>query len=344
MNNTAVVIDHVNFQYSDGHRVLHDLSCRIQHGEKVALIGPNGAGKSTFMSLLNGLLVPSDGHIQIDGLPLTKQNLIAIRRKIGIVFQDPDDQLFSPTVFDDVAFGPLNLGLPVDQVKSRVEEALKIVGLSDYSQRVPFHLSFGEKKRLALATVLSYRPDILVFDEPSTNMDPLNRRNLINWLKDCEKTVILCTHDLDIALEVCNRCILLVEGKIIADGHTSELLHDRQLLEQHHLELPLALLTHDILHDLLESIQMDEEHKKIIGQFLHTHRHIHGSDHRVHYHIHAHPHGEEHVHESVTEKHIHELGHNHIHESTHATIPIPHSHDHNGNDKNKKKSKNKREE
>lgn len=320
-----VEADNLHFSYPDGHKVLKGISFRIKRGEKVALIGPNGAGKSTLMSHLNGVQLASSGRIVIDGIPVSKNNLKEIRRKIGIVFQDPDDQLFCPTVYDDVAFGPLNLGLPEHEITSRVQEALSVVGLEGFEQRSSFHLSFGERKRLALATVLSYQPEILVFDEPSTNMDPMNRRNLINWLKNSDKTLLLCTHDLDIALEVCDRCLLLTDGRIESDGPTHKILYDRGLLERNKLEMPLALMTHELLHDILAEQDMDEEHRHIIGKFLHAHRHAHGSDAHIHVHLHAHEHGHEHLHEKVDESHFHEVDERH-HEVSHDHIAAPHSH------------------
>lgn len=323
MNDSSVIrLDNVHFTYPDGHQVLKGLSFDVERGEKVALIGPNGAGKSTLMSLLNGVQMSSEGHVHIDGMEVTKDNLIRIRQKVGIVFQDPDDQLFCPTVFDDVAFGPLNLGLPRDEIESRVNDALNIVGLNGFEQRSSFHLSFGERKRLALATVLSYQPDILVFDEPSTNMDPLNRRKLIEWLKDCEKTILLCTHDLDIALEVCSRCLVLNGGGIVADGQSREVLYDRQLLEVNKLELPLALMTHELLHGVLNTSQMDSEHRQIISNFLHAHRHVHGPEGHEHVHLHAHGHSHDHLHSHVDAHHIHEHGHGH------ETVGVPHTHGH----------------
>lgn len=299
-------VDNVYFNYPDGHEVLKGLSCQIRKGEKVALIGPNGAGKSTFMSHLNGVQLPISGRVLIDGHVIGKDNLKEIRRKVGIVFQDPDDQLFCPTVFDDVAFGPLNLGLPREEIEARVSDALSIVGLEGFAERSSFHLSFGERKRLALATVLSYQPDILVFDEPSTNMDPMNRRNLINWLRDSDKTILLCTHDLDIALEVCSRCLLLVDGRIAADGPTTSILYDRKLLEENKLELPLALMTHELLHDILSRQHMDEGDRLVIGKFLHAHRHAHGTDAHLHVHLHSHEHDHGHLHEEVEPSHFHE--------------------------------------
>jgi len=322
----AIKSDDVFFTYPDGHAVLKGLSCEIKAGEKVALIGPNGAGKSTFMSLLNGVSLASSGKVEINGVEVTKENLVSIRRQVGIVFQDPDDQLFCPTVYDDVAFGPLNLGLSHDEVDTRVKESLSLVGLDGFDERSSYHLSFGERKRLALATVLSYQPEILVFDEPSTNMDPLNRRKLINWLKSSDKTILLCTHDLDIALEVCDRCLLLTDGEIVANDAASKVLYDRKLLENNNLELPLALMTHELLHDILHEKDMDEDHRFIIGEFLHAHRHAHGPDGHVHFHLHAHEHEEEHLHELIGEGHTHHLDHADGHH--HHGDGVPHSHSH----------------
>lgn len=320
---TAVDMENVFFDYPDGHAALKGVSCRVAYGEKVALIGPNGAGKSTFMSLLNGALMPVQGKVNISNVEVNRDNLIEVRRKVGIVFQDPDDQLFCPTVFDDVAFGPLNLGLSRDEVHSRVNEALELVNLSGFEERSSFHLSFGERKRLALATVLSYQPEILVFDEPSTNMDPLNRRKLIEWLQTSDKTILLCTHDLDIALEVCHRSIVLVDGKIVADGPSSEILYDRPLLEKAKLGLPLALQTYELLQEILCVGDMDEEHRVIIGDFLHAHSHVH--DGRRHIHVHALNHKPDHRGGKAPDPHVHSLKHNGEHTGRSHTV-IPHSH------------------
>ncbi len=327
MNDIAIKTDNANFSYPNGQEVLKGISCEIRRGEKVALIGPNGAGKSTFMGLLNGVHLATSGTISINNLNVTKNNLVEIRRKVGIVFQDPDDQLFCPTVFDDVAFGPLNLGLPRETIEQRVSESLTLVGLDGFEERSSFHLSFGERKRLALATVLSYQPDILVFDEPSTNMDPLNRRKLIKWLQNTDKTILLCTHDLDIALEVCSRCLVLSDGQFVADGPASKILHDRKFLENHNLELPLALMTHELLEDKLRSGDMDEEHRRIIASFLHVHRHVHSSNGHEHVHIHLHPHDHEHLHEQIEPKHLHDTNLNEEHPHSHDSDFIQHTHD-----------------
>ena len=329
MNERIMIdVDNISFTYPDGHAVLKGLSCQIRQGEKVALIGPNGAGKSTFMSHLNGVQLATSGRVVIDGIEVGKTTLREVRRKVGIVFQDPDDQLFCPTVFDDVAFGPLNLGLDKAEIEARVKEALHVVGLEGFEERSSFHLSFGERKRLALATVLSYQPEILVFDEPSTNMDPMNRRKLINWLKQSDKTILLCTHDLDIALEVCERCMMLTDGRIIADGPSKKILYDRQLLEENKLELPLALMTHELLHGILYTEDMDDEHRQIISKFLHAHRHAHGPDGHEHVHLHVHSHDHSHLHEEVDEEHFHSHPHHqHDHGHSHGHDTLPHTHD-----------------
>ena len=315
----AISVNNVEFTYADGHEVLKGTDCKIRKGEKIALIGPNGAGKSTFMSLLNGVALPTSGTIEIEGLEVVKENLADIRRRVGIVFQDPDDQLFCPTVFDDVAFGPLNLGLPRAEIEQRVNEALETVGLKGYEERSSFHLSFGERKRLALATVLSYQPDILVFDEPSTNMDPLNRRKLIKWLQESDRTILLCTHDLDIALDVCDRCLMLSDGKFVADGPANEILHDKKLLEEFNLELPLALMTHELLEEKLRTGAMGEEDRKIIAKFLHAHRHSHGPGSEEHIHIHFHHgHDDGHTHDH----HDHEHPHTHEHETHEDAVVV----------------------
>ncbi len=325
---SAIKVENVRFTYPDGHEVLKGISCDIQAGEKVALIGPNGAGKSTFMSLLNGVALPTGGLVQINGMPVVKENFVAIRRQVGIVFQDPDDQLFCPTVFDDVAFGPLNLGLPREEIENRVNEALVTVGLKGYEERSSFHLSFGERKRLALATVLSYQPDVLVFDEPSTNMDPLNRRKLIQWLQQTDKTMLLCTHDLDIALEVCDRCLVLSDGIFVADGPAREILHDKALLEENKLELPLALMTHELLYEKLRTGNMDKEDKAIIEKFLHAHKHVHGPDGKEHIHIHFHAHDQDHEHEHLNQEHAHAFEDSGFIVEDGAIISDDHDHDH----------------
>jgi cobalt/nickel transport system ATP-binding protein len=213
------------------------VSLNLCEGDKVALVGPNGAGKSTLMLHLNGIL-SGEGEMSIAGMRIEPDNLPAIRAMVGLVFQSPDDQLFSPTVFEDVAFGPLHMGLPEDEVRARVDEALEMVRMCDYRDRLSHHLSVGEKKRIAIATVLSMRPQILVLDEPSAGLDPRARRSLINLLRDLPITMLVSSHDLRMVQELFPRMVIMDEGKIVADGPTLELMEDEALLEAHGLEKP----------------------------------------------------------------------------------------------------------
>jgi cobalt transport protein ATP-binding subunit len=234
---TAVSLQGICFTYPDGHEALRDVSLQIKQCEKVALVGPNGAGKSTLMLQLNGVYRGS-GDIQIMGQPLDEKNLSLVRARIGMVFQNPDDQLFSPTVFEDVAFGPLHMGYPEEEIHQRVAEALKQVGMEDYTNRLSYHLSLGEKKRIAIATVLSMRPDILVFDEPTSGLDPRSRRSLIQLLDNMELTMLVSTHDMRLVEEIFPRMVIMDRGQIVADGDTRDLLADEVFLRQHGLEKP----------------------------------------------------------------------------------------------------------
>jgi len=227
----------LHFSYPDGHAALHGVSLSLCKGDKVALVGPNGAGKSTLMLHLNGILT-GKGGLTIAGLPVNEKNLPQIRAAVGLVFQNPDDQLFSPTVFEDVAFGPLHMGYPEAEVRERVETALARVRMSAYRDRLSHHLSVGEKKRIAIATVLSMNPQMLVLDEPSAGLDPRARRTLINLLKELDITMLVSTHDLALAREVFPRMVIMDEGRIVADGSTAELLENVPLLEAHGLEKP----------------------------------------------------------------------------------------------------------
>jgi cobalt transport protein ATP-binding subunit len=233
----TVLVSNLSFSYPDGHIALRNVSLQIQRGEKVALVGPNGAGKSTLMLHLNGIL-NAQGRVRVAGLPVTKPNLQVIRGKVGLVFQYPDDQLFSPTVFEDVAFGPLHMGLPEDEVRERVARALEQVGMSDYADRLSYHLSVGEKKRAAIATVLSMDPEILVLDEPSAGLDPRARRALITQLRMLPVTMLVSTHDMPMVSELFSRMVIMDEGRIVADGPTHQLMQNAALLEAHGLERP----------------------------------------------------------------------------------------------------------
>lgn len=225
----------LSFAYPDGQAVLHHVDLRIQQGERVAIVGPNGAGKSTLMLHLNGIL-KGEGSVRIDGMEVTGPNLKKVRALVGMVFQNPDDQLFSPTVFDDVAYGPIYMGLTKDEVQRRVAWALQQVGMEGYASRVSHHLSLGEKKRIAIATVLAMKPSILVLDEPSADLDPRSRRALIRLLKGLTQTLVISSHDLRLVKELCPRMVILDEGRIVADGRTSELLSNEALLYAHGLE------------------------------------------------------------------------------------------------------------
>ena len=226
--------------YDGGAPVLDAVDLAIRRGERVALIGPNGAGKSTLLRALIGL-VPYQGEIHVDGLALRKSTQRDIRMRVGLVFQHADDQLFSPSIAEDVAFGPAAMGFPPDDVASRTREALAATGLSGLSARNPLELSYGERRRAAIATVLAMRPLLLAMDEPSSNLDPAHRRRLIRWLQEQDGlTLLLATHDLDMAAETCNRAVLL-SRRIVADGPLRDVLADRDLLARHDLEPPLGM-------------------------------------------------------------------------------------------------------
>ena len=226
------------FAYPDGHQALYGVDLRVERGERVALLGPNGAGKTTLVLHLNGILTGGRGSVHVAGLPVDRRNLQEVRRRVGIVFQDPDDQLFMPTVGEDVAFGPRNLGLPEGEVQSRVTAALAQVGMTGVADRPPHHLSFGQRRRVAVATVLAMHPEVLVLDEPSSNLDPAGRRELAEVLESLAVTVLMVTHDLPYALQLCPRSVVLDGGVVVADGPTRELLTDPDLLARHRLELP----------------------------------------------------------------------------------------------------------
>jgi cobalt/nickel transport system ATP-binding protein len=228
------------YAYPDGHQALYGVDLHVHQGERVALLGPNGAGKSTLVLHLNGILTAGAGSVTVSGLPVAKQHLQEIRRRVGIVFQDPDDQLFMPTVRDDVAFGPANLGVKGAALERQVMTALDRVGMADFADRPPHHLSFGQRRRVAVATVLAMEPEILVLDEPSSNLDPASRRELAEILRSLDVTVLMVTHDLPYAFELCTRSVVLSDGVIVADGATYDVLTDDALMSRHRLELPVG--------------------------------------------------------------------------------------------------------
>ena len=233
----AVAARDLRFAYPDGTAVLRGVDFTIQQGESVAIIGPNGAGKSTLLLHLNGIL-RGTGGLHILGLSVETKNLREIRRRVGVVFQDPEDQLFLTSVAQDVAFGPANMGFEKDEIEIRVKEALAAVGMDGFENRAAHHLSFGQKKRVATATVLAMHPEVLVLDEPSSNLDPKARRQLVEIVQSLPVTKIVVTHDLPVAYELCERALILAQGRIVADGAIEAILLDTGLLAANDLELP----------------------------------------------------------------------------------------------------------
>ncbi|WP_433335295.1 energy-coupling factor ABC transporter ATP-binding protein [Spirillospora sp. CA-294931] len=243
MTTPSLEVRGLAYAYPDGTQALYGVDVTIGRGERVALLGPNGAGKTTLVLHLNGILGGGLGEVRVGGLPVDpkdKKTLREIRRRVGVVFQDPDDQLFMPTVREDVAFGPANLGVRGDELASRVDDALRRVGMAGVADRPPQHLSFGQRRRVAVATVLAMEPEILVLDEPSSNLDPASRRELAEILLSLDVTVLMVTHDLPYAAELCPRSLILSGGVIAADAPTADVLADSELLASHRLELPFG--------------------------------------------------------------------------------------------------------
>ena len=243
MSHHKVEVRNLHFSYPDGHEALKDISFTIYHGESVGIIGANGAGKSTILMLLMGILFPDSGEVLVGDVHLTKKTLPMIRQRLGLVFQNPDDQLFMTNVYDDVAFGPRNYKLDEEDVNDRVMKALELVGISELKDRAPFKLSGGEKRAASIASVLSMEPDVLIMDEPTSALDPKARRRVIELLNSFKHTKIITSHDLDLVLETCKRVIVVENGKISADGASTEILTDRNLLDSCGLELPLSIQT-----------------------------------------------------------------------------------------------------
>lgn len=241
MTHHRIEIDALEFTYPDGTRALDGVSLSVTHGESIALVGANGAGKSTLLAHLVGLHHPQAGSVIVGDVPVTKETLTDVRRSVGMVFQDPDDQLFMPTVFEDVAFGPGNLNFPAATVEARATQALQTVGALDLKDRPPYRLSGGEKRAVAIATVLAMSPSVLVMDEPSSNLDPRARRRLISMLATFEHTKLIATHDLDLALDLCERTVVMNRGRIRADGATRDIFANDALLDECGLERPLSM-------------------------------------------------------------------------------------------------------
>jgi len=241
MTEYAVRITRLNYSYPDGCKALEGVDLDVRIGERVAIVGPSGAGKSTLLLHLNGVLMGT-GLIRIMGQTLEQKNLRQIRKHVGLVFQDPNDQLFCPTVYEDISFGPMNLGTPEQEIPSRVEKSLRDAGLDQSLRtRTSHHLSLGERKRVALASVLAMEPAILALDEPMSNLDPRNRRHLIELISGLPATLILATHEMELVVALCQRTVVMDSGKIWADGNTHELLSNADLMNNHGLEVPLSL-------------------------------------------------------------------------------------------------------
>lgn len=242
MTAPTIEVRGLSFSHPDGTRALVDVDLHVHHGERVALLGPNGAGKTSLVLHLNGIHAAQQGDVSVSGMAVTTGNLAEIRRRVGLVFQDPDDQLFMPTVWRDVAFGPQNLGIEGEELVRRVEAALAAVEISDLADRPPHHLSFGQRRRAAIAGVLAMDPEILVLDEPTSNLDPATRRELAGLLVRLDITLLVVTHDLPFALEVCERAVVLDGGHVVGDGPTRVLLADAALMAAHRLELPYGMV------------------------------------------------------------------------------------------------------
>ncbi len=233
----ALAIHDLSYAYPNGHPALRGVNLSVRQGERVALMGPNGAGKSTLLMHLNGV-IRGHGRVEVTGLPLDDSTVRQIRAIVGFVFQNPDDQLFSPTVYDDVAYGPLYMGLPKDEIRRRVRAALAAVDMSGFEERMPHHLSIGQRKRVSVATVLAMDPRILVLDEPSAGLDPRARKGLIALLRGLPQTLIASTHDMRLVRDLFDRAVIMHEGRIVVDAPTPEIIGDEALLDRYGLELP----------------------------------------------------------------------------------------------------------
>lgn len=255
MTNIQLSTENLSFTYPDGTQALKNINIEIEKGEKVAIIGPNGAGKSTLFSHFNGLTEPTSGCVKIEGKPISfeKDELLKVRQKVGIVFQDPNDQLFAPTVKEDIAFGPMNLGLSYDEVKKRVEDALKMVGMENYEDKTPHHLSGGQQKRIAIAGIIAMKPELMILDEPTAGLDPDGVEkvlNIMNQLNEEGMTLIISSHDIDMISKYADKIFVLYNGEIIESGNKNKIFSDMELLKKAHLRTPI---TTEILYNLKES-------------------------------------------------------------------------------------------
>ena len=239
-------ISNLTYEYPDGYKALNEISFDLEEGDSLGILGPNGAGKTTLILHLNGILGEMDGAIKMNNLEFVEDNLAEIRKTVGVVFQDPDDQLFMPTVLEDVMFGPKNFGFSEEASRENAEEALKMVGMNDYKEKAPHHLSFGQKRKVAIASVLESKPQLLVLDEPSSNLDPSSRRELIDILLSLEISIVLVTHDLPMALEICPKSIVVNRGLITENGKTKDLLTNNKVMKENRLELPYGFALHHL--------------------------------------------------------------------------------------------------
>jgi cobalt/nickel transport system ATP-binding protein len=301
--NPIIELKELSFRYGKGEEALSGIDLRIREGETVVLVGPNGAGKSTLLLLLRGILDATEGEITVNGRRLEgKGKIEALAGEVGLVFQDPDDQLFSSTVFDDVAFGPINLGLDREEVNRRVKRSLAAVGLSGYEKRVPHHLSGGEKRRVSLATVYSMEPSILLLDEPTSHLDPKAHQEVIRLIEDFPGTRVIATHDFELILKVATRVVLLYKGKIAADDSPVKILTDEALLWEHGLEMPLVVRYLMALHSGDHEALHQHEHEHVYDYHVGEGR----TERRIVRHIHPHEHGPDadhgHNHEGDHEK------------------------------------------
>ena len=255
MTNIQLSTENLSFTYPDGTQALKNINIEIEKGEKVAIIGPNGAGKSTLFSHFNGLTEPTSGCVKIEDKPISfeKDELLKVRQKVGIVFQDPNDQLFAPTVKEDIAFGPMNLGLSYDEVEKRVEDALKMVGMENYEDKTPHHLSGGQQKRIAIAGIIAMKPELIILDEPTAGLDPDGVEkvlNIMNQLNEEGMTLIISSHDIDMISKYADKIFVLYNGEIIESGNKNKIFSDMELLKKAHLRTPI---TTEILYNLKES-------------------------------------------------------------------------------------------
>ena len=246
MNKQYLNINNLSFKYPDGFKALENINLSISKGERLAVLGPNGAGKTTLILHLNGILGDLDGQITLNNKTFSEENISKIRKSVGLVFQDPDDQLFMPTVLEDVMFGPKNFGFSDELVEKNSTKALEQVKMLQFKDKPPHHLSFGQKRKVAIASVLASEPELLVLDEPSSNLDPASRRELIDILKNLDVSIILVTHDLPMALEICNRSVILNDGKITVDDETYKILKNEKVMSDNRLELPFGFALHHL--------------------------------------------------------------------------------------------------